>query len=371
MFTFFEDSTISLLYLLNNSFKTVHVFKPSSSKSGNSEVYVVCLHFKGLQVLHHLWETLLASYESPDLKTGKSMFDVSDINWNFLLQISDCADFFMERQIETIKENVENFNNKQATEVAKMTHRKKLVAARYIKRCRLRAIPKQRKLVVDVENLNDSSFYFRQWNCPNSWSYREDFQEFSSSSLGFNEKLLKLLNIKLGKPLERVVCSNFCSKECVKLNVSDFQSVDTSDLLNTMQMFCNVNANVFSVVDFTHETKQHDFHFSLFSSIREKLNQRNFIFLKIPFVTNFLVGILYLLLFAYEKAIFHKNGSVTLCNLIGRVNEVKECFDAIHAIYSENKGDKLVDVNQIIPLNVMYNHDFINLVWNYNNVTCA
>ncbi|KAI5944802.1 Cap-specific mRNA (nucleoside-2'-O-)-methyltransferase 2 [Manis javanica] len=40
MFTLFEHCSINLMYLLNCSFDEVHVFKPATSKAGNSEVYV-------------------------------------------------------------------------------------------------------------------------------------------------------------------------------------------------------------------------------------------------------------------------------------------------------------------------------------------
>ena len=45
MFTVFESETVCLLYLLAVSFRHVDMFKPATSKEGNSEVYVVCKDF--------------------------------------------------------------------------------------------------------------------------------------------------------------------------------------------------------------------------------------------------------------------------------------------------------------------------------------
>ena len=45
MFTTFESETICLLYLLSICFKQIEMFKPATSKEGNSEVYVICLDF--------------------------------------------------------------------------------------------------------------------------------------------------------------------------------------------------------------------------------------------------------------------------------------------------------------------------------------
>ena len=45
MFTMFESETVCLMYLLSICFQQVEVFKPATSKEGNSEVYVICLNF--------------------------------------------------------------------------------------------------------------------------------------------------------------------------------------------------------------------------------------------------------------------------------------------------------------------------------------
>lgn len=370
MFTFFEDSTISLLYLLNCSFAEVNVFKPSSSKSGNSEVYVICLRFKGLQVLSHIWESLLLPYKSLDYKTGKSLFDLNEINSEYLAQMSACVDFYMEKQIETIEENIKSFKNNEATDRSKIGHRKKLVAAKYMKKYKVQAIAKEKRLVPSVENLNDLSYYFRQWNYSNGWSFFGDSMEFDTSCLDCNQKICDSLKIIMGKPLEKIVHSNFCSKENLKLNIVDFKSLDALCLPDALQPYIGSNASVLNIVDFLDKTKQYDFHSSFFYSVRNGLKQANQVFVKIPLVSSFLVGILYLLMFAYEKATFHKNGFIVLSKLSARVEEVKECFDIIDFALKDI-GNTNKEINQIVPLNVMYNHVFINLVWNYNNVVCC
>ena len=42
MFTLFESESVCALYLLRTLFKDLDVFKPATSKEGNSEVYVIC-----------------------------------------------------------------------------------------------------------------------------------------------------------------------------------------------------------------------------------------------------------------------------------------------------------------------------------------
>lgn len=48
LFTTFEAPTVALLALLCGTFESVKLCKPSTSKGGNSEVYCVCIGFRGL-----------------------------------------------------------------------------------------------------------------------------------------------------------------------------------------------------------------------------------------------------------------------------------------------------------------------------------
>jgi cap2 methyltransferase len=46
MFTLFESESVCALYLLRTLFKDLDVFKPATSKEGNSEVYVICRYMQ-------------------------------------------------------------------------------------------------------------------------------------------------------------------------------------------------------------------------------------------------------------------------------------------------------------------------------------
>lgn len=51
MFTIFECNSLCRMYLLCCAFDSVLVKKPVTSRQGNSEVYVVCRGYKGLQLM--------------------------------------------------------------------------------------------------------------------------------------------------------------------------------------------------------------------------------------------------------------------------------------------------------------------------------
>jgi hypothetical protein len=70
LFDTFESETISLLYLLHESYETLSFYKPGVSRWSNSEKYVVCQGFKGYPIpmmnrmLRH-FETGGLHYEVP------------------------------------------------------------------------------------------------------------------------------------------------------------------------------------------------------------------------------------------------------------------------------------------------------------------
>lgn len=50
------------MYLLACSFETVHVYKPATSKEGNSENFVICLNYSGPDVMKPWLRKLKANY---------------------------------------------------------------------------------------------------------------------------------------------------------------------------------------------------------------------------------------------------------------------------------------------------------------------
>ena len=62
MFTIFESETVCLLYLLSCAFESVDIFKPATSKEGNSEVYVICKGHKKSTWLTSILQSLCDCY---------------------------------------------------------------------------------------------------------------------------------------------------------------------------------------------------------------------------------------------------------------------------------------------------------------------
>ncbi|ELT90643.1 hypothetical protein CAPTEDRAFT_170160 [Capitella teleta] len=105
-FTLLESSSVCLMFLLNCLFEKVKVFKPTTSKPGNSEVYVLCQNFLGVST-----EVLDALKKAIDRKSPLTIFSRSQIPDTFIEQHRKCCQFFIQHQIKTITENVHLYSN--------------------------------------------------------------------------------------------------------------------------------------------------------------------------------------------------------------------------------------------------------------------
>ncbi|XP_048403130.2 cap-specific mRNA (nucleoside-2'-O-)-methyltransferase 2 isoform X1 [Stegostoma tigrinum] len=145
MFTLFERSSVCLLYLLNCCFCEVSVFKPGTSKSGNSEVYVVCLRFKGKDALGKHLDQLEMSF-GPDV-IQKADFVRAAVPESFLKQLEECCFFFHKCQTDTIRENLRLFGKMGEEEVRELEKKRDCAADFYLRRFQLRRLARDDWLV--------------------------------------------------------------------------------------------------------------------------------------------------------------------------------------------------------------------------------
>ncbi|KAG5264173.1 hypothetical protein AALO_G00272970 [Alosa alosa] len=112
MFTLLEHSSVCLVYLLACCFRQLSVFKPATSKPGNSELYLVCVGFQPPDTLRPLLAKLLRLY-GPDMTRGGAvgLFPARCIPDSFLRQHEEVCVFFHDLQVATIRENLELFGH--------------------------------------------------------------------------------------------------------------------------------------------------------------------------------------------------------------------------------------------------------------------
>nr|XP_028581893.1 cap-specific mRNA (nucleoside-2'-O-)-methyltransferase 2 [Podarcis muralis] len=242
MFTLFEHCSVSLLYLLNCSFEEVHVFKPATSKAGNSEVYVVCLHYLGREAIHLLLSKMMQNFGTDMVE--KALFPQHSIPESFLKVHEECCSFFHRHQIETIAENLRLFERMGEVEQARLNALRDCAVEFFLKRFQMKPIARNNWLVkkpragcsMNSKWCGQRNKYFCTYNerkilesltweekvakgCLNQWA-----EEHSLGNVGKNSILegascsleCQLWYILEGQRLPRVKCSPFCDGEVLK-----------------------------------------------------------------------------------------------------------------------------------------------------------
>ncbi|KAJ3619379.1 hypothetical protein MTP99_005064 [Tenebrio molitor] len=364
IFTMFEDSTISLLYLLNVVFKKVSIFKPASSKSGNSEVYVICLGYKGKELLEKIWEPLIAPYQIGHFNPTTSLFDLNKIDKDFQNQLLRISEYFMKRQIERISDNIFFFKNGSSVESAKVHQVKVQVAKCYISKYKLKAIPKNRRLVSAL----DVSHFFQ--SDTNKFKFENRVVKLEVKSLIPMNVSSEILEVKIGQRIAEVKSSRFCPKDSLDKFVFCNNEVKTSAILyQTIERSVAQTTTIISLDDCNFNT-YYEFQRYIFYRIFYS-NKNNFLIVRVPFVTNFLVGLMFVLISSYDQVYLHQNGFIVLYDYTGKnLKSAKNLFESVDKTYRSVEECQLFsyDVLQIVSPNVFYNSNFFDFIWNYNNI---
>ncbi|XP_067446615.1 cap-specific mRNA (nucleoside-2'-O-)-methyltransferase 2 [Thunnus thynnus] len=143
MFTLYEHSSVCLLYLLNCCFRSVNVFKPATSKAGNSEVYVVCLNYDGKEAVRPLLSKLIRNY-GPHLADREALFPDSLIPQSFVTQHEEVCSYFYTLQVETITENLRLFEGTSAEQRQRLDYIRECTAQEYLQRFQVSFLPRSR-----------------------------------------------------------------------------------------------------------------------------------------------------------------------------------------------------------------------------------
>lgn len=143
MFTLYEHSSVCLLYLLNCCFHSVSVFKPATSKAGNSEVYVVCQNYDGKEAVRPLLSKLIRYY-GPCTAEREALFQSSVVPESFLTQHKEVCTYFHSLQVETITENLRLFEEMSVELRQRLDHIRDCVAHEYLQRFQVSFLPRSR-----------------------------------------------------------------------------------------------------------------------------------------------------------------------------------------------------------------------------------
>lgn len=344
LFTMYEHGTISLMYLLNCCFKSVQVFKPCSSKSGNSEVYVMCFCYRGFDVLSNLWDSLISSYKTVK---KEAMFDLSKINVTFLQQLEDCAQYFMELQCDQINRNIELFTEEVSSEVwDSIKDIQEKVANAYLNKCPVSNVPTYCRLLKNTRK--KPRIIHRELDVKVTSNYKE---------LGVDN----LIKIRGGLVIDVVRSSWF---GCVSTKVSR-KDYPIPEFVSPM--------NVISGSSFDSEISQGDLHRDFLHMVLERSRRCcNVMICGVPLLTRFLVGVVYVLSLGFDSFVVCKSGIVFHNYNEFKFYIVKKHLETIAAAFEYLRTKDFVeDILEVVPMKVLRKSNFYKAVYKYNTEICT
>lgn len=105
IFDIFTIFTLKYIYLLYLVYDEVHIHKPLTSRVANSEKYIICKNFKGID--KKLLENLIEIYKNFEKYDNKNI-DITNFKLpnNFILQINEFNKKYVENQINFINKTI-------------------------------------------------------------------------------------------------------------------------------------------------------------------------------------------------------------------------------------------------------------------------
>ncbi|XP_065368055.1 cap-specific mRNA (nucleoside-2'-O-)-methyltransferase 2 [Calliphora vicina] len=224
MFTMYEASSVSKLFLLNCAFEKVHVFKPCTSKRGNSEVYVVCLNYR--KEATNLSEIVEKMKMKLNLENAMlwPLFAKSSLPVDFLRQHEICCRIFMNHQINAIEQNIYSYEVRPHKMIVKRLQSLRTATCNeFYKRYNIHKLPEELKILYKYHKYIEKSYKNQIYK--GSHSEREMFKETSKEEQIF--KFRKHLN-ELEKMLKEHLHSNEIKYKFEDINTDDEAKIKLS-----------------------------------------------------------------------------------------------------------------------------------------------
>ncbi|XP_077864997.1 cap-specific mRNA (nucleoside-2'-O-)-methyltransferase 2-like [Saccoglossus kowalevskii] len=288
MFTLYEHSSVAMMYLLNCVFDKVHVFKPATSKSGNSEVYVVCLNYNGKLSLQKYFPVFLNKFGST--RQNEAMFSKCDIPESFTSQLIECAKLFKDFQTDTIKNNIRLYQNMSDEEKSHIEQVRNCCLGMYVERFGIKPISVEDRICPDLYKEEYNMRYFvmtsmkthytgsyndrrdtENWwrsmdHQVNQWILQENQVFHFKHETSPDNNMLSKLEILKGKPIQEIHSSRFCHPKLLE-NLNKVQ--DTAQIFKPENKGAMVEllsscdekkeGNIFQIVQFEVENVMHKF----------------------------------------------------------------------------------------------------------------
>uniref|UniRef100_A0A0A1WYH0 Cap-specific mRNA (nucleoside-2'-O-)-methyltransferase 2 n=2 Tax=Zeugodacus cucurbitae TaxID=28588 RepID=A0A0A1WYH0_ZEUCU len=391
MFTMFESTNVCKLFLLNCIFEEVHVFKPATSKRGNSEVYIICIGYR--KHTENLPEILQLMKENVECANIFPLFPKSYLPNDFLLQHEICARLFMNFQIEAIESNIQTYEVKPTRrQVIYKQHFRTETANEFYARYKVCGIAEQDKVLYEhqttEENCKSAPF------CRGSYTEREMAKETTMEERIFAlhrtinnlEKILDFncniefqeeyntsqtstpeLHIYKGAPFTELHSSLFAHPYVMQLH-QKLKEVLSRDPCYMMKPKCiaeqdeiqlnNLNMNGYSLLP-------REFFIQLLDTIYEK-QSRKIVLSNVLFLTHLSVSVLYslaLYIFGHLTISTELNFQIELFAKCDKYTQQQmSTLKMIRNLLAEDSNALC-----IMPIGKLHRNKFANTLMDYNN----
>ncbi|XP_038209097.1 cap-specific mRNA (nucleoside-2'-O-)-methyltransferase 2 [Zerene cesonia] len=402
LFTIFEHPTVSLLYLLNHLFKEVNIYKPITSRQGNSEVYAICLRYKDNILLEEFLPKLQSTYGT-ELYNNLALFPLELIPESFIKQVEECAYYFCSLQCHVINNNLQAYlmqnNIALHRDIKKI---RAMVAAEFIWKYDLKPIDNEQEILKGIlheENkINNNPRY-----CRGSYTERQLYTKMSMKeklrnlNTSLQDELLsnplvlinepvrwmdREENVKLeltftyGRPLHAINSSKFILVPIFKL----YQQILSEEEFKEVIMYkagkeqANIGldfhvSKVLQLPEYEYMDVYSAYEKNCFKSLVNMLkgmsDEETLLLQNLNTLTHFNVSVLYILCkVCFQKTGFTSSGNIILSKLDKRSLEL---LNVIDLECEKFKTEPNKDVLNSLPVQVTNVGEFFNNIVFYNN----
>lgn len=403
MFTLFEACSISVMYMLNCVFQRLHLYKPATSKRGNSEVYVICLDYqKDAPGLSRLLDAMRAKLAQPNDTMVMPMFSKSQIPHDFLLQHEIGCRLYLKLQVDAIESSIYAYESKDRYYLRHLHHLRGVVSAMYYNRYKVHPLADE-LYVVKQQDINKAlgftvpvygGSYTERENLRQGgilkqvYCLRREFNQLEKCLTGSKSyRHLKesgssfKLEPSRGAPVWQLKSSLFASEPVLLLRIRILETFELDPLWQTT-VKCSLydNSDSSNTINLNYATSPEDdesgfhnvqqkFFVRLIESLLE-LKPAKIVFHKFLFLTHYATSVLlYLAEMVYDQTEFENSGELQTITLSGLQQDeiAMENLKQLHEVLSNDVENSDQTLHSVLNVKHLQKNQFSNALVLYNN----
>lgn len=399
-FTLFEACSVSVMYMLNCIFQRVHIYKPATSKRGNSEVYVICLDYqRDAPGLARLLDAMRSKLAQPNDTMVMPMFSKAQIPHDFLLQHEISCRLYLKLQVDAIESSIYAYESKDRYYLRHLHHLRGVVSAMYYNRYKVRPLAEE-LCIVKQQDINKALGFtvpvyggsyterehLRQGDILKQiYCLRREFNQLEKCPTGSRsykhlkgegESSLKL-ELSRGAPVWQLKSSLFASEPVLLLRLRILDTLELDPLWQTTAK-CLLHSN--NVINLNYATSleddesqfykvQREFFVRLIESLLE-LKPAKIVFHKFLFLTHYASSVLlHLAELVYDQTEFENSPELQTITLSRQEQgeSKEEQLKQLHEALISDVEDSELTLHSVLNVKQLQKNQFSNALILYNN----